>query len=159
MLGLAACGSSSTPTTTTTPAVTTTLPPTATSTAEIKSAYAVLFDLADPAVEPKLAVVQDGSALRAAFTAELKTALAKSAAGATVSKVKIEQGASCKNQFLPSPCANVTYSIFGPTHAVLLPDSGGLAVYQGGHWLVAKVTICTLLELAGGGAVPPGCSG
>jgi len=160
-LGLAACSSSGTPSTTTTTAapVTTTLPPLATSTAEIKHAYAVLFDLANPAVTPKLAVVQDGAALKAAFIAALKSPLAKSAAGATVSKVTIQHGVSCKNEFLPSPCALVTYTIFGPTHSVLLTSTGGLAIYQNPQWLVAKVTICTLLALENGGATPPGCSG
>jgi hypothetical protein len=158
-LGLAACSSSSTSTTTTAAPVTTTLPSPAKSTAEIKNAYSVLFDLANPAVAPKLAVVQDGPALKAAFTTALKSPLAKSAGGATVSKVTIEHGAACKNEVLPSPCASVTYSILSPDQKVLLPDSGGLALYQNAHWLVAKITICTLLELENGGAVPPGCSG
>ncbi len=156
-LGLAGCSSSGTSTTTTAPAVTTTLPSLTTSTADIKTAYSVLFDLANPAVAPKLAVVQDGPALKAAFTTALRSTLAKSAGGAKVSKVTIEHGAGCKNEFLPSPCAKVSYTILSPAGTVLLPSSGGLAVYQNARWLVAKVTICTLLELENGGAVPPGC--
>jgi hypothetical protein len=150
-LGLGACGSSSTPSTTTT------LPSLAASTAAIKHAYTVLFDLADPALSPKLAVVQDGSTLESAMKTALKSALAKSAAGASVSEVTIEHGTACKNELLPSPCASVTYDIFSPTKAVVLPKAGGLAVYQHGRWLVGKTTICTLLELASSKAVPPGC--
>ena len=37
--------------------------------AEVAHAYSVLFDLANPAVSPKLAVVQSGALLKAAFTA------------------------------------------------------------------------------------------
>jgi hypothetical protein len=168
-LGLAACGSSSTnpptssttatTTATTTPPTTTTLPSLAASKADVARAYSVLFDLANPAIAPKLAVVQDGPALRAAFTAALKSPLAKTAAGASVSKVTIEQGSTCKNEFLPTPCAKVVYDILSPGGKVLLPNAAGLAIYQGGHWLVARVTICTLLELENAGTVPPGCSG
>lgn len=156
-VGLAACGSSGSATTTTAAPTPTTLPSVAKSTAEIKSAYAVLFDLNNPAVAPKLAVVQDGSALKAAFTAALKSPLAKTAGGATVSKITIEHGSACKNEFLPSPCAEVVYSILSPTHTVLLPNSHGFAVYEHATWLVAKGTICALLELENSGAVPPGC--
>jgi hypothetical protein len=125
--------------------------------AAIKHAYTVLFDLASPALAPKIAVIQGGSLLEGAMKAALKSALAESAAGATVSEVTIEHGSACKNELLPSPCAAVTYDIFSPTKAVVLPKAGGLAVYEHGHWLVAKTTICTLLELADSGKVPPGC--
>jgi hypothetical protein len=166
-LGLTACGSSGTSSTTTTSAagtttsapVTTTLPSVGESTTEIKSAYSILFDLNNPAVAPKLAVVQDGTGLQKAFEAALKSPLAKTAGGASVSKVTIEQASACKNEFLPSPCAKVTYSILSPKRTVLLPNSAGLAIYENAKWLVAKVTICTLLELENAGAVPPGCSG
>ncbi len=130
---------------------------TAASTAAIKHAYEVLFNLADPAVAPKLAVVQDGSTLESAMKAALRSPLAKSAAGATLSKITIERGAACKNELLPSPCAAVTYDILSPTKAVVLPNAGGLALYQHGHWLVGKTTICALLELENSGTVPPGC--
>jgi len=161
-LALTACSSSSTPattssTTSTTVPTTTTLPSLATSVAAIRHAYSVLFDLASPKVAPKLAVVQDGSALEAAFAAALKSPLAQSAGGAKVAKVTIEQGASCKNELLPSPCAKVTYSILSPNGSVLLPNTAGLAIYQHTRWLVAKVTICALLELENSGTVPPGC--
>ena len=63
-----------------------------------------------------------------------------------MSKVVIEQGAPCKNEFLPSPCAKVTYEILSPTHTVLLPATDGLAVYQQSKWVVAKLTICVLLK-------------
>jgi hypothetical protein len=153
-LALSACSSASTPSTTTT-----TLPSVASSTAAIKHAYGVLFDLADPALSPKLAVIQDGSALSSAMKTALSSNLAKAAGGASVSAVTIEHGSACKNEFLPSPCAKVTYDILSPKKTVLLPDSGGLAIYEKAKWVVAKVTICTLLELEAGGTVPPGCSG
>jgi hypothetical protein len=162
-IGLSACGSSGAPATTTTTTTTTlaptttTLPSVATSTAAIRHAYSVLFDLADPSLAPKLAVIQDGALLESAMKTALKSTLAKAAAGASVSKITVEQGTACKNEFLPSPCAQVTYDILSPTHTVLLPNSGGLAVYQNAKWVVAKVTICVLLELENSGKIPPGC--
>jgi hypothetical protein len=148
---LAACSSSAKP------ATTTTLPSPAVSRTAIEHAYSVLFDLANPALSPKIAVIQDGSVLASAMKTALKSALAKSAAGANVSKVTIEHGTACKNELLSSPCAEVTYDILGPTKTPVLPNAGGVAVYQHGRWLVGKITICTLLELANSGSVPPGC--
>jgi hypothetical protein len=115
-----------------------------------------LFDLHNPAVSPKLLVVQDGAALKAAFTAAIHSVLAKQAGGAKVLAVTVEEGASCKNQLLPSPCAAVTYDILSPTKAVVLADSKGAAVYIDSHWLVAKATICSLLTLESG-KTPSGC--
>lgn len=152
---LSACSSSSTPPTTTT--TTTTLPSVAASTTAIKHAYAVLFDLSDPAVAPKLAVVQDGSAIKSAMTSALKTGLAKEATGATTSKVLIEHGASCTNEILSSPCAKVTFDILGPQGKALLSNDTGFAVYKDRNWFVAKNTICALLDLSDGGASLPGC--
>jgi len=157
---LSACSGTSSPppsTTTTTAATSSSLPPLTTSTAEIKHAYAILFDLANPAIPPKLAVVQDGSTLEAAFTAAIHSALAKEAAGASVSSVKIEQGAGCSNAALPSPCAKVVYDILGPNKKPVLTGSSGAAVYQTSKWLVAKSTICGLLALENGGTPPSGC--
>ncbi len=144
------------PASTTTPTVTT-LPPLKSSTAAIDYAYKTLFDLADPAIAPKLKVVQDGAALQKAFTAALHSALAKDAAGAKLDTVKIEKGAACAREFLPSPCAAVTYDVLGPTGKALLTGSSGGAVYVNSKWLVAKSTICTLLTLDNGGTTPTGC--
>ncbi|HKH88702.1 MAG TPA: hypothetical protein VKA05_07755 [Acidimicrobiales bacterium] len=116
-----------------------------------------LFDLNNPAITPKLLVVQDGTALKAAFTAAIHSALAKEAGGAKVLSVTVEQGTLCTNQLLPTPCATVTYDILSPTKAVVLSNSKGAAVYISSHWLVAKTTICTLLTLDNGGKTPSGC--
>lgn len=156
---LAACGSSSSSTTTTATTSTTpvSLPSTTASVAQIRQAYATLFDLSDPAIAPKLAVVQGGSGLSATFASALHSPLAKLAGGASVSKVTVTSGAACTNELVPSPCAKVTYSVLSPKHKVVLPGSSGIAVYEDGHWLVAKVTICTLLELEDNGTTPAGC--
>jgi len=155
MIGLvaAACSSNSAPTTTTT-----TMPSRAASTAAIKHSFSVLFDLADPALAPKIAVIQDGSALEATMRGALKSALAKEAAGASISAVEIESGSGCSNGGVPSPCAKVTYDILGPSGTALLANTQGYAVYSRSHWLVAKVTICSLLYFENGDKVAAGCS-
>ena len=51
----------------------------------------------------------------------------------------------------------MTYDILSPTKTAVLSGAAGVAVYQHGHWLVGKTTICTLLELENSGTVPPGC--
>lgn len=63
----------------------------------------------------------------------------------------------------PSPDrADVTYTISLNGHVA---ESGmsGVAVYQGGKWLVSDVTLCGLLQLAqstgGGSGAIPGCGG
>jgi len=123
----------------------------------IKQAYQVLFDLANPALAPKLAVVQNGSSLEPAMKTALKSTLAKEAAGASISKVAVEAGAACSNELVPSPCAKVTYDILSPAHTVLLANTVGYAVYVQSRWLVAKATICALLDFENSGNVAPGC--
>ena len=127
-------------------------------TSAVRHAYGVLFDLADPALAPKVAVVQDGEALRSTLARELHSSLAKLAGGATVSAVTVESAGACSAGGLPAPCASVRYSILSTAHKPLLSDSKGWAVYIGGRWLVAKETICGLIALAsGGGGTPAGC--
>jgi hypothetical protein len=127
-------------------------------TAAVRHAYSVLFDLADPAVPPKVAVVQDGQALRATLAKEIHSSLAKMAGGATVSAVRVESAGGCAAGALSSPCASVRYSILSTAGKPLLSDSKGWAVYVDGRWLVAKETICGLIALASGGGSPPaGC--
>lgn len=125
--------------------------------AAVTAVYGTLFDLANPAVDPKVAAVQDGGSLRAALTTELSSPLAKEATGATVTSVQVDSASTCGDQGLPSTCAGVSYDILGTTGKPLFPTaSKGYAVYVGGKWLVAKETICGLLSLAGGGP-PAGC--
>lgn len=139
------------------PGSSTTIPSAAKSRTEIKSAFHILFDLANPAVDPKIAVVQNGASIKAAMTSEIKSALAKRAGGATVSSIAMEHGSACRAESLSSPCALVTYSIVSPSGAPLLANSKGFAVYRAPKWLVSKATICTLLTLANGNKAPAGC--
>ncbi len=144
---LTACSSSSTA-----------LPNAKTSQADISHAYSVLFDLSNPSVAPKIAVVQDGSSIKSSMAKELSSPLAKEASGATVNKVKILSASQCKAELLPNPCASVSYTITLPS----LPTGNmtglkGYAVYQSGKWLVSKQTICGLFSLASNGITLSGC--
>jgi hypothetical protein len=153
-LALAAAGCaasrSSTPTTTT-------LSP-AQARQEVAHAYEVLFDLASPALAPKLAVVQDGAALRSAMQGALRSPLARLAAGARVRAVTLATGAACAREQLPSPCAVVTYDVLSKSGTPLLAGAKGLALEQNGRWVVARTTICSLLSLEAGGRIPAGCA-
>jgi hypothetical protein len=154
-LVLAACGGSSGPSST---ATSSTEPASgAGATTDVQQAYATLFDLASPAIAPKLAVVQDGAALQATITHELTSPLAKLAAGASVTDVAVQPTSTCSSELLPSPCAALEYAILSPAHKPLLAASKGFAVYVSGKWLVAKITICSLLSIASGGTAPAGC--
>ncbi len=141
----------------TTATSTTTLPSAARSRAQIAAAYSTLFDLASPAVPPKLAVVQGGAHLRGAFVKALHSPLAKLAGGARIQATKIEKGSACAAETLPSPCAAVDYEILSPKGKVILANSKGFAVYAPPRWLVSKGTICALLTLDNGSVAPPGC--
>jgi hypothetical protein len=130
--------------------------------AAIDHAFATLFDFSNHSVEAKTAVVQDGSTLHTAIAEALSSSLAKEAAGAKVSAVQLLSKTSCTQAALPSPCAKVTYNLLSPSHKPLFATpSIGYAVDVDGRWLVAKSTICGLLELfysvSGHHGVPPGC--
>lgn len=149
VLSAAACGSSS-PSGPSTGAA---------ATAAITKAYETLFDLANPALAPKIAVIQDGAALSSAFSGILKSPLAKLAGGANVISTAPLSASGCQSHNLPAPCDSVKFNIVSTKGKVLLRDSG-FAVYAaegGGTWLVAKVTVCGLLSLAAGGKTPQGC--
>lgn len=134
-----------------------TVPSPSKSASEIRGAFHTLFDLADPALAPKIAAVQDGSSIKAAISHAIDSSLAKKAGGATISQVSIEHGSACRSESLPSPCALVTYSIVSPSGKPLLPNSKGFAVYLAPKWYVSKETICTLLTFANGNTAPAGC--
>jgi hypothetical protein len=150
VVGSAACSSSSGPTSSGQPTTG------AGAVAAITKAYSTLFDLANPAVAPKLAVVQDGAALQATFTSAVKSQIAKTAGGARVVTVTPLTTTACSNEALPAPCDGVKFYVLSTKGKTLLPDNG-FAVYMDGKWLVAKVTICGLLSLAAGGKAPAGC--
>ena len=130
--------------------------------AAIGHAYATLFDFSNHSVTAKTAVVQDGSTLHTAIAEALSSSLAKEAAGAKVSAVRLLSKTACTQAALPSPCAKATYDLLGPSGTPLFATpSIGYAVEVRGHWLVAKSTICGLLELfysvSGNHGTPPGC--
>lgn len=159
-LVVSACGSSGSAGTTTTSSVAPGEPSSGPgATAAITGAYKTLFNLANPAISPKVAVVQDGAALRGTLTREITSPLAKQATGAVVDSVEVHTGASCANESLSAPCAAVSYNILSAAHKPLFTaPAKGWAVYQAGNWLVAKATICGLLALASGnGGAPAGC--
>jgi hypothetical protein len=141
-----ACGSSPSATGSST---TTTSPSPAASKAAITKSFETLFDLANPAVAPKIAVVQDGSVLQATFTKMLASSLAKSATGAKVLSVTLYSSRTvCSNELLKPPCGKVVFDILGVKQKPILTSTVGWAVYSGGRWLVDKATICGLLSLA-----------
>ena len=136
----------------------TTAPNASASKAEISKSYQTLFNMSDKSVAPKVAVVQDGKSLQSAFSAELSSPLAAEASGAKVDSVQILSSVGCKAEFLPSPCASVSYEIVLPAMSTgNLTGLKGFAVYQGGKWLVSKQTICALFTLASNNVAPKGC--
>ncbi len=151
----AACGGGSLAQPTTTVAA-------ATARAEVARAYGTLFDLADKAVAPKLAVIEDGASLRQAITQALASPLAASASGARVDAVELLTASACRAAAITPPCAKVTYDILAPSGQPLLSGSVGYAVDVAGRWVVAKATICGLLELlqsqgSAAASTPAGC--
>jgi hypothetical protein len=160
-VGVAACSSGGNTASTTTP----TFNP-ATLQSDVSTPYTTLFNLADKNVDAKIAVIQDGSAIRSSLSEALASPIANSAGGATVHTVTPISTSACQQQHLPAPCAKVVYDIDGPAQpgqspTAILANSQGYAVYVGGHWLVAKATICGLLGLfyqtEGKTGTPPGC--
>lgn len=143
-----ACSSSSTPTV-------------AQSRAPITQSYDKLFDFADKSLPNKEAVVEDGPSLKTALDQGLTSPLASGVAGASVSAVNILTDAQCATHKVPTPCASVAYSLLSSSGQPVLSGQTGYATFATGKWLVAKVTICGLLDslysVTGKQGTPPGC--
>ena len=162
ILGAAACGSGGGSATATTKATTTTIAiDPATAQADIATSYNTLFNLANPSLAGKLAVIQNGQQITTALQQALSSSEASASQGSKIDSINILTAAQCAKQSLPPQCAHVVYDILGTGGTAILPMNNGYAVFTGGQWLVAKVTICTLLGLfysaSGKTGSPPGC--
>ena len=138
------------------------VPSASVSQAEIGNAYKTLFNFASKTSESsKQALIQDGATLKTSLSQALASPLASAAQGASVSSVTILGDSDCTAKKVPSPCAHVKYSILGSGGSALLSNQDGYASYSSGKWLVAKVTICSLLQefyaASGNSGTPPGC--
>jgi hypothetical protein len=158
-LGAAAYSSGTTAATTTTVTVNA-----ATAPADIGQVYDTLFHFSSGTVASKEAVIQDGTSIKASLNEALTSSLAGSAAGTKIHNTNLLAASQCGHlspKELRCPCGNVKYEILGTSGAAILPGNNGYAVFVGGHWLVAKSTICTLLGLfytaSGKSGTPPGC--
>ncbi len=164
ILGAAACSSSPSNNATATTAKSTTttiaIDPT-TAQADIATTYNTLFNLSNPDLAGKVAVIQNGSSISTALQQALSSSEASASQGSKIDSINILTAAQCAKQSLPAQCAHVVYDILGTGGTAILPNNNGYAVYDNGHWLVAKVTICTLLGLfysaEGKTGTPPGC--
>lgn len=104
--------------------------------AEISNAYKVFFDTNTP-LAASVAVLQHGDKFRQALNAESKSPSAQN----ITAKVSAVAAQSAK-------VAVVTFTIKSGT-SVLLPNTHGFAVLEGGKWKVAAQTFCNLLTLEG----------
>jgi hypothetical protein len=128
---------------------------------EITSVYDSFFNLANKSVGPKLAAIQDGSTLKTSVTQALASPLAGSVSGARVDSVKIVSDSTCTTKTVPTPCASVSYDLLAAGGSPVLSGQTGYATYATGKWLVAKATVCGLIEtlysVEGNSGTPPGC--
>jgi hypothetical protein len=132
-------GASSTPGgSSSTPPATSTAPATldAAAKAEISTAYKVFFDT-KTALDASVAVLQHGAKFRQALNAESNSPSAQNIT-AKVSAVTAQS----------ANVAVVTFTIKSGG-SVLLPNTHGFAVLEGGKWKVAAQTFCNLLTLEG----------
>jgi hypothetical protein len=154
-LGASACSSSGSST-----ATTVKINP-ATEKADISSAYDTLFNLSNPSLQGKINVIQNGKSITAALHQALTSSEASAAKGSKIDSIKVLTSTQCTKAKLPSQCAKVVYDILGAGNSAILPNNNGYAVFTDGKWLVAKMTICTLLGLfysaEGKTGSPAGC--
>ena len=154
-LAAAACSSSTSATTTTAP------PNPATAQADITSAYQAEFNFSDKNLADKEAAVEDGTALAPGLQLAMSSSLAGNTSGARVNSVTLLSSSACKAVKATVPCASVKYDILAGSGVAVLPNQTGYASYIGGKWLVARQTICGLLDLFYGTeklkGPPPGC--
>ena len=96
-------------------------------------------------VDQRMALLQNGAALRAAIEQSATNPLQQQAS-AKVTQVT----------FTSPTEATVTYDVY-LNGAVALPNSQGMAVLEGGAWKVAQQSFCSLISLGVSGPIP-GCS-
>jgi hypothetical protein len=96
-------------------------------------------------VDERVALLQNGAALRAAIDQSATNPLQQQAS-AKVTQVT----------FTSPTEATVTYDVY-LNGAVALPNSQGMAVLEGGTWKVAQQSFCSLISLGVSGPIP-GCS-
>lgn len=139
------------------PVVVTTSPPTGGSSdvTAITQAYQSFLDSSTPAAQ-RIALVQNGSTIQDALTQAGQSPLVQELGGAHVSDVILLDTATCAQDGLPSPCAQVAFDILSTSGGALLPGQQGFAVQVNGTWLVAMTTVCGLLQNVIPGT-PPGC--
>jgi hypothetical protein len=128
---------------------------------QVTAAYKTFFNLGNPNLDAKVAVIQDGASLRNTVNTALTSSLAKSATGASIMSATLASDAVCTKAKVPTPCAKVVYSILGQGGMSLLGNETGYAVYVNNKWLVSKSTVCTLMglfyEATGASGAPAGC--
>ena len=159
-IALSACSTSASTSTTqhtTAPVKLPALNPTA-AIAQIHTVYTTVFNGANKDIAAKASYIQGGSQIVASMTKDLS--IMPAGLGAQVTSVTFPSASTCSQESLSSPCAKVNYSLVSNTKGKLttLETSAGFAVeVAGGHWLMSKQTMCSLLSLASGGAAPAGC--
>jgi hypothetical protein len=120
-----------------------------------------LFNFSNKSLSAKEAVVQDGPSLSGALEQGLTSPLASGVGGARVNSATALSSAQCTSAKVPPPCEKVVYDIVTSSGSVLAHNEQGYATYATGKWLVAKVTICSLLDtlysVEGKSGTPPGC--
>ncbi len=125
---------------------------------QINTVFTTVFNGANKDIAAKAKYIQGGAAIVGAMTKDLS--IMPAGLGARVTAVSFPPAATCSQESLSSPCAKVDYSLVSTTNAKVttLETSAGYAVeVAGGHWLMSKQTMCSLLSLASGGSAPAGC--
>jgi hypothetical protein len=150
--GSGSTGGSTTPTTagsgsSSTPAADATAPadPTAAE-AQVKQNWTTFFDYRTP-LATEYTLLEGGQALAPA----IHKAQQEQAQTHLKQLVKVKAV-----EFTSATQATVHYALYNGTH-VLLPDSTGTSLLEGGSWLVSKVTFCTLVQLGNGNKPVPSC--
>jgi len=81
----------------------------ATAQADISTVYNTLFNLANPALAGKVAVIQDGAGISTALQQALSSSEASASQGSKIDSINILTAAQCATKSLPPQCAHVVY--------------------------------------------------
>ena len=113
--------------------------------AQITANWEKFFSSSTP-LSQRVALLQNGPTFSSAIDSLSKLPIA-SGIGAKVTGVTVTSATS----------ATVTYSLVSGS-TTLLGGQSGTAVNQGGTWKVGDASLCGLIKLVPGGAVPSACS-
>jgi hypothetical protein len=113
----------------------------------ITNAIMLFFDMTNPDIDAKVAVLENGEKYRTMISDTLKDPVG-STLSTKVTAVDLLADSACPGAGVASPCAKVTHDLYTGDLPALL-NRVSYAIKVGGKWVVAAKSWCDLVKLQG----------